>query len=185
MNSSEEMAAIMTEALWHIDAETEKEGWDQPPQLYAVAISPAQDGMGVIALQPAAGWEACKRVTESAAEALDAMAHVLAAASKELLSETYPDVYGFAFVTEAWMLRGPKVDGEIPAELMQVGYEHKIHLHPDRFEVRFTYFVSKDGKVAALNHERDGIVQEIKHGGPISLGGSIPTLLARCVKELK
>lgn len=189
---------IIAEALWHIDAEADLHGWDQDAALYAVMIHPFKDPVqieemgdkvaaGLIELMPMPAWEMVFENAPNTRSALKMMAHMLSMAPPELKELTFPsDFYGLAFVTEAYVLKAPRLeDGEPDPEIvarieaeMQAG---SIAEHPDRIEIRFIYCVSKDGTAAALSHERDGIAEALTDGNMI---GAIPDRLAEIIKEI-
>ena len=59
---------IISECLWHIDAEAERAGWDQQAELYAAIIHPLTDSSetatGVIELSQFPGWESSLGVSD-------------------------------------------------------------------------------------------------------------------------
>lgn len=178
MNQSD-LDAIMAETLWHIDAEADKDGWDQRPELYAILTNPVTDGVGVIELKPAPGWDQCLDANPDPPRALEILTRLLRIAPKELKRGAIAcdRLYGLALVVEVWMLRATSVKEVFAAA--------DISKHPNRIETRFIYCMSAEGKLVALNHEREGIVQRIDNDSVTILDGAIPELLLACIKELK
>lgn len=179
MDINDHIDDIMAETLWHIDAEMDKEGWDLEPELYAVLTNPITEGVGVIELKPVLGWRMCLAMDPDPQQALATFASILQTAPSQLKEGILPAdrLYGVAFVTEAWLLR------TTPQEFTEFAGQD-LSAHPNRIETRFIYCMSTEGKLVALNHERDGIVQLIDRNGTLSLGGVIPELLLACAKEL-
>jgi hypothetical protein len=177
---------IMAETLWHIDAQVEEMGWDQDAALFAVLVGEVEEGVGVIELKPAPGWNVCLQYTEDPKKALQALGLILSRTPDSLRKETYPPehLYGLVFVTEAWMLRAPLgTEPQMPADYEVAARNHTVSTHPDRVETRFLYCVSTRGDVAALNHERDGIVEAFDPDKG-NFDGQVPDLLHALIKEL-
>ena len=175
--------AIMAETLWHIDAEVEKGGWDQNALLFAVIVGELGEGVGVIELAPAPGWNVVLDITEDPKDALRALSLMTQVAPRALIEQAYPpdQFYGLAFVTEAWMLR-PALGESLPPT---VSFAGKVKDHPDRIETRIIFCVSVDGKVAALSHERDGIPEAYTEESGESLSGAIPDLLNEIIEGVR
>lgn len=172
MNLSE----AVKESLWHIDAQFEEEGWDQPPRLLMVL----PDALG-IELKPLPGWDMVVPEAGSAQRALTGMVHAYDLMPVDLLRVGIPtNLFALAFVSEGWSLSVDKNDEAAAAAALKAGEEHTVHTDPHRVEVRVLYLQPVAGERAMLMHERDGVVEMT--GG--SKGGEIPRLLGDLMTAL-
>lgn len=164
------------EALWHIDAEIEKGGWDQRPLLLFVQHAQVADNLGAIVLQEIPG---ARMVIERTADMQDALAFLTDALKgaptsiRNTLASDLDGLYGVALVTEAWLVR-EYVDGPMPDNYTR----GDLSKHPDRVECRITHIVPVNGESAQLIHERDSVAYVRE-----DMGGELPALLRALAQE--
>jgi len=176
------VAEVVKESLWHLDAELEKEGWDAPPRLLMMLPTTVEDVGLAIQIKPLTGWDVVVPMANSAQRALGAMVHVYAEMPTELLRGGIPEnLFALAFVSESWMLKVDYKDEGAAASALKAGREHKINEDSRRVEARVIYLQPVGGPSAMLMHERDGVV-ELQEGD--TAGGEIPRLLAELVAAL-
>lgn len=165
--------AHIKEALWHIDADVDKGGWDQRPILLLVQHARLADGVGAICLQEIPGSAmVIERLGGQMQEALVFFINAVRGAPtsvRNYLAADLDGLYGVALVTEAWMVK-QYMDAPAPDD-----YEGDLSQHPDRVECRLTHIAPVNGEGAQLIHERDSIAYLRENG---ELGGALPDLLA-------
>lgn len=177
------VTARVREALWHVDAELEKQGWNLPSQLWTVLHVPATAfQMATVALLPLPGWE---QVLEKGDDMQDCLRVTIALYRRmpaALKVDLRKDLFGVALASEAWALR---TEDPVKAErFQQIAEERQVHAEPDRIECRIIHFAPLDGSPALLMHERDGIAQLLDENSEMTATGEIPELLSQLVQAL-
>ena len=177
MNESDELINKATkEALWHVDAELEKGGWDQPPQLWLAIKHPLGEGVNAVELKPMPGWDYVWSRLPNIQGALAVMLQSAKAYPKSLKPYTFPGIerlFGLVLAVEAWVLEVNKDDPDAEAK-EEMAKAHTIHNHPDKVETRTIYLCPVDGQGAMLAHEREGVPRMIDDGDH---RGEVPRLL--------
>lgn len=186
---NEKIDKAMQEALWHIDAEFEKLGWDLPALPMVLVVLKAEgehEGRQYAAflMEELSGWDITRSKTNNIQAALSFLAEIYAGTPEgQNMAGAYKtrgEVYGVALVSEAWMLRGVRHgDEDLPDD-----YQHgDLAKHPDRIEVRIVHIAPVNGPSAELEHERDGIAEIWVDGHEgRELGGQLPRLLKHLAK---
>ena len=143
------MSAALTQALIELEQYVAKEGWDQPPRLFALvdtaeliaaeprlaaALAPetvALDGQ----IGPMRAYTSIEQEGFPGDKALD----------EALAALAWPGtVHGVALVLERVMLP-PSAEGQLPADGSGVDLDAWVAAHPERQEVRIAVGVLRDG----------------------------------------
>lgn len=179
MMTPDEYLMPLRDAMWHMDAQLECQGWDQPAQLWLVV---RQDGtnQSVVGMVPMPGWQFALDNTDNLQAALMVMRMTLDSAPADLLASLpLRHLYGVGLSTEAWMLRSKDNNTALSAEHRRVANERRIHKHKDRVEIRLLHVAPVMGEPMSLVHERGGVAEIAAGDGDaqFAMGGAVVDLL--------
>ena len=184
-----------TEALWHIDARAEEEGWDQPPALLLVKVKPVgrleDTEMFLSALDVSlfTGWPAVVERYEDIKDMLSLVVFVMGQFPKELRGPLVDldHLYGLALVSETWTVNTDTKDKAEVAHLQgRLDAGDRISDMENRVESRMVFLTTMEGHSTMLTHERDGVAKIIapsQEGAQIT--GSVPALLTKLIRVIK
>lgn len=178
----DEQTVALSRALRRLDAVVERDGWDQPPQLWVVT----GDGAG-----GKLRWHK-KRVWVDGDRSPAGPAGDLAALTRTVLAARAPviaDLVGVALVSEGWAV-ATSID-DVGTKL-QAARARTLHTEPDRYEVRTITCVDVTGLQYGHALSRDparwGRFETVNEFGRIGPGasmlGAVPTELHRLLGAL-
>lgn len=176
--------------LHRIEAETEKDGWDQDARVYVLyeGMDPNLEDQKYIP-----GTAVASRLdlppetwfTEPMASRPFAVLEILAAAAQvgpAIGIYTPPDLIGIVFICEGWQIEVNPATDLLEEEAEAVADHRLIHLHPLRKEIRSVYAASLEGDFLFGIRPRD---EEFTLNGYQEHGGTIPKLLKELAEVIR
>lgn len=182
MSTSEELREGIVQAMVNeLGSRTE---WDIAPELWRVNLVDGQPVLRQIPV-PEGLWTLARppEVLEEIARAASNAGHYPGKAEED---EEYGPAYGFGFLHEGWAIESDSTCGSQERDAADAA-AHRIHLRPDRVEVRLFSVVDREQTRYAVMRSRTGTMDEVLVGsagdsdGP---GGLVTDALIRLVKGL-
>jgi hypothetical protein len=151
----------LVDVLYSLDAQAEKIGWDQPPNLLFLLGN--IEGAGCIT----APIERVLDLFDGDPLAL------LASVAHRMTIMPCPSAFSDALWAVVWICESYGIIGSAD-ELEMIIANRTVHDHPDRIEFRMVVAADRDGTSYVLMHERDSVVLEGVAGiGESDFGGIV------------